>query len=79
MLAQGGPQSSTLGMVTSHRAYLDAVVVSAQEKQRIYQTPLKVHQPPLEPSDLHSTMDFGLMMDGKRTTFGLFIVRYNRD
>lgn len=78
MLAQGGPQSSTLGEGTSHRAYSSAAVVSVQEKQRIFQTPSKVRQHPLEQSDSHSTMDFGLMMDGNTTTYCLFIVRYNR-
>lgn len=80
MLAQGGPQSSTLGVATSLGAYLGAVVVvSVQEKHRICQTPLKVRQRPLEPSDLRSTTDFGLMMDGKGTLFCPFIVKYNRD
>lgn len=80
MLARGGPQSSTgTELVTSHRAYLGALVVSVQEKQRIFQTPLMVRQCPLEPSDLHSTMDFGLMRAGKRTDFCLSIVKYNKD
>lgn len=41
------------------------VSVSVQEKQRIYPTPLKVHQHRSEPSVLHFTTDFGRTMDGK--------------
>lgn len=79
MLAQGGPQSSTLGEEeTSHPAYLDSAVVSVQEEQRIFQTPLKARQRPSEQSDSRSTMDFGLMMDGNATAYCPFIVRYKR-
>lgn len=79
MLAQGGPQSSTLGEEeTSHSAYLDAAVVSVQEERRIFQTPLKARQRPSEQSDSRSTMDFGLMMDGNATAYCPFIVRYKR-
>lgn len=63
---------------TSHPAYLDAAVVSVQEKRRIFQTPLKARPRPSEQSDSRSTMDFGLMMDGNTAACCRFIVRYNR-
>lgn len=52
----------------------ECFLVSVQEKQRTYQTLLKARQRPLEPSDLLSTMDYGLMRDGKKASFCLFIV-----
>lgn len=46
--------------------------VSVQEKQKIYQTHLTVHQRRSEPLDLHFTMDSGLMMDGESATISSF-------